>query len=128
MDESLYTEFSLNTWWVDSGTMVHVSNSLQGFSTVRKVAKGEQNLRVADGAEIDVTAVRDLTLRLPSGYNLILNNAVFAPSIKRNLISLQRQIMSVILKREHVTFSLIIKLWVLPLCETNSISSLWMTL
>jgi hypothetical protein len=89
VNESLYTEFSLNTWWVDSGATVHVCNSLQEFRTVRKVARGEQNLRVADGAEIEVRAVGGLTLRLPSGCNLILNNVLVAPSIKRNLISVR---------------------------------------
>ena len=34
-------------------------------------------------------AVGDLTHRLPSGCNLILNNVLFAPSIKRNLISVK---------------------------------------
>ena len=34
VNEFLYVEFSLNTWWVDSCDIVHVSNLLQGFNTV----------------------------------------------------------------------------------------------
>jgi hypothetical protein len=32
VNESLYTQFSKSTWWIDSGATVHVANSLQGFS------------------------------------------------------------------------------------------------
>jgi hypothetical protein len=28
VDESFHVYFSLNTWWIDSGTTVHVCNSL----------------------------------------------------------------------------------------------------
>jgi hypothetical protein len=31
IDESLFTDFSSNTWWIDSGATMHVTNSSQGF-------------------------------------------------------------------------------------------------
>src|SRR5688572_30792586 len=31
VNESLYTQYSKSTWWIDSGATVHVANSLQGF-------------------------------------------------------------------------------------------------
>jgi hypothetical protein len=31
INESLYSQFSKSTWWIDSGATVHVANSLQGF-------------------------------------------------------------------------------------------------
>jgi hypothetical protein len=31
INESLYVQYSKSTWWIDSGTTVHVANSLQGF-------------------------------------------------------------------------------------------------
>ncbi len=87
VDELLYVEFSHKSWWIDSGTTVHVTNSLQGFHSVRTLRKGEWILRVADGAEIKVMAVGELHLRPPSGINLLLHDVLYAPSIKRNLIS-----------------------------------------
>lgn len=42
---------------------------------------------MADGAEIKVMAVGELHLRLPSGNNLLLHDVLYAPSVKRNLIS-----------------------------------------
>ena len=62
VDESYYVEFSHNSWWIDSGATVHVSNSLQGFRSVRTLRKGERILRVVDVAEIEVKAVGELHL------------------------------------------------------------------
>ncbi|XP_040377533.1 uncharacterized protein LOC121053796 [Oryza brachyantha] len=62
---------------------------VKGLNGVQTLRKGEHILRVADGAEIEVEAVGDLALKLPSGYNLILNNVLVAPSVKRNLISVR---------------------------------------
>jgi hypothetical protein len=28
IDESLYLEYSISTWWIDSNTTIHVANSL----------------------------------------------------------------------------------------------------
>jgi hypothetical protein len=35
INESLYSQFSKSTWWIDSGATVHVANSLQGFHSIR---------------------------------------------------------------------------------------------
>jgi hypothetical protein len=41
VDESLYVNFSLNTWWIDSGATVHIYNSLQGF-IMKKSTRGSE--------------------------------------------------------------------------------------
>ena len=87
IDESLYVDYSLSTWWIDSGATVHVTNSLQGFHTVIRLGKGERSLRVANGKEAEVEAVGVLHLELDNGNILRLNNVVFVPSMRRNLIS-----------------------------------------
>jgi hypothetical protein len=35
INEFLYVHYSKSTWWIDSGTIVHVANSLQGFRSTR---------------------------------------------------------------------------------------------
>jgi hypothetical protein len=35
INESLYVQYLKSTWWIDSGTTVHVANSLQGFRSTR---------------------------------------------------------------------------------------------
>jgi hypothetical protein len=87
VDESLYVNFSLNTWWIDSGATVHVCNSLQRFIMKTSTRKGERNLKVADGKEASVEAVGSIVLHLYSSFKLHLNNVLYVPSLKRNLIS-----------------------------------------
>ena len=70
IDETLYADFSLNSWWIDSGATVHVTNSLQGFLTARTLRKGERSLRVADGKEAEVESVGSVSLVLDSGFLL----------------------------------------------------------
>jgi hypothetical protein len=70
VDESLYVNFSLNTWWIDSGATVHVCNSLQGFVMKTNTRKGEQSLKVADGKEAYVEAIGSIVLHLHSGFKL----------------------------------------------------------
>ena len=45
IDESLYTDYSKSTWWIDSGATVHVANSLQDFLSMR-ITRGERTIKV----------------------------------------------------------------------------------
>ena len=65
---------------------MHITNLSQGFLTVRRLAKGERKLRVADGHETDAEAVGTLPLLLSSGFILNLNNVLLVPIMRRNLI------------------------------------------
>jgi hypothetical protein len=85
IEDSFFTYYSLNTWWIDSGVTVHVTNSSQGFLGVR-TTRGERNLKVADGHEAKVEAIGSLTLVLHGGFTLLLNNDLYVPSLQRNPI------------------------------------------
>ena len=87
IDELFLADFSPNTWWIDSGATVHISNSLQVFRTIRTIRKGERSLRVADGTPVEVEGVGSFHLELPGGLQLNLDDVLYAPSLKRNLIS-----------------------------------------
>jgi hypothetical protein len=86
VDESLYVNFSQNTWWIDSGATVHVCNLLQGFVMKTSTRKGKQSLKVVDGKEAYMEAVGSIVLHLHSGFKFHLNNVLYVPSLKRNLI------------------------------------------
>ena len=86
VDESLYVDYATNTWWIDSGATVHVANSLQGFATKMTLRKGERKIRVANGVEVEAVGV--FTLLLHTGFELQLNNVLYKPSMKRNLVSI----------------------------------------
>jgi hypothetical protein len=51
--------------------------------------KGERSLKVVDGKEACVEAIGSIVLHLHSGFKLHLNNVLYVPSLKRNLISVQ---------------------------------------
>jgi hypothetical protein len=85
IDKSLFTYYSLNTWCIDSGVTVHVTNSSQGFLGMRTI-RGERNLKVANGHEARVEVVGPLPLVLYGGFTLLLNNVLDVPSLQRNLI------------------------------------------
>ena len=87
VDESFLADFSSNTWWIDSGATVHISNSLQVFPSMRTIRRGERSLRVADGTEVEVEGIGNIALELNSGFNLQLDDVLYVPSLKRNLIS-----------------------------------------
>ena len=68
--ETFLVDVPLNTWWVDTGASVHITNSLQGFHSVRMLQRGERKLKVANGLETEVEAVGTLRLVLKSGFIL----------------------------------------------------------
>jgi hypothetical protein len=62
-------------------------NSLQGLSIRRELAKGQWSIIVASGVEAEVKVIGDLAIELDDGFVLNLNNVLFVPSLRRNLIS-----------------------------------------
>jgi hypothetical protein len=59
---------------------------LQGLSIRRELAKGQRSIRVANSVEAEVKAIGDLAIELDDGFVLNLNNVLFVPSLRRNLI------------------------------------------
>ncbi|KAK3015762.1 hypothetical protein RJ639_005496 [Escallonia herrerae] len=88
--ESYTIDAPLNTWWVDTGATVHITNSLQGFLSVKKLNKGDRKVLVGNGEKAQVEAVGTLRLVLESGFNLDLVDTVYVSSMTRNLISVSR--------------------------------------
>ena len=64
VNESLYTQFSKSTWWIDSGAIVHVANSLHGYHSTRTTQRSERCIEVANGVQAEVEAVADIPLEL----------------------------------------------------------------
>jgi hypothetical protein len=88
IDESFLAKFSPDTWWIDSGATVHISNSLQVFRSMRTIRKWERSLRVTDGNEVEVQGVGSFSLELASGFKLQFDDVLYVPSLKRKLISI----------------------------------------
>ena len=80
------------SWWIDSGSPVHVTNSLQGFIKRRIPRSDEVNLRVGNGMRVGVKAIGTLKLDLGHENYFILDNVYYVPSIRRNLVSVSQLI------------------------------------
>ena len=81
INESLYVQYSKSTWWIDSGATVHVANSLQGFRSTRTTQRSERHVKVTNGVQAEVEAVGDLSLELADGFELILRDVLYVPSL-----------------------------------------------
>jgi hypothetical protein len=86
IDESFFTYFLCDIWWIYSGATTHVTNSSHGFLGAW-TRKRERSLKVADGRETKVEAVGSLSLVLHGGFTLMLSNVLYVPLLQRNLIS-----------------------------------------
>lgn len=75
------------TWVLDTACGAHITSYVQGLRNRRQVRKGEINLCVGNGASVAALSVGDLSLSLPSGLVLELNNCYYVPCITKNLIS-----------------------------------------
>ena len=75
------------TWCVDTGATNHVYNSLQGFQEIRRLADGEIYLWLGDTFRVAAVAVGVVSLFFLGGKLLVLNDCLYVPNVRRNLIS-----------------------------------------
>jgi hypothetical protein len=83
-------EINLSTsasWVLDTGCGSHICTNVQELKGSRKLAKGEVDLRVGNGAKVAALAVGTYELTLPSGLIIQLENCYYVPAISRNIIS-----------------------------------------
>jgi hypothetical protein len=80
-------DISNSSWVYDTGSVVHICNSMQGLKGSRDVARGEVDIRVGNKARVAALAVGTMQLNLPSGFVMELDNCYYVPSLSRNIIS-----------------------------------------
>ena len=85
--ESNVIDVPPKSWWLDSGSTIHVVNSLQGFTSLRKPSDVKSKTIMGDGARALVDDMGVVSLNLPSEHVLLLKDVVYVPSMRRNLIS-----------------------------------------
>ena len=88
--ESNMVDVIYNTWWIDSGCTIHISNTLQGMRNLRKPMESEQSIYSGNKMRSHVEAVGACSLVLSSGFILNLEMTFYIPSFSRNLISVSR--------------------------------------
>jgi hypothetical protein len=70
--ESFFVEAPNNTWWIDSGSTIHIVNSMQGFLTTRKPTSNKQRVYSGNKLFSLVEAIGTFRIILKSGYILDL--------------------------------------------------------
>ncbi|TXG49740.1 hypothetical protein EZV62_025615 [Acer yangbiense] len=88
--ESNLVDVPVNSWWVDSGATIHVTNSVQGFRSKRKPSDKEAVVFMGNGEKVFVEFMGVVRLPLTSGKFLDLADVAFVPSLRRNLISISK--------------------------------------
>ena len=61
-----------DTWWIDSGSTIHITNSLQGLQKLRKLVGSEKYIYLKNKLRSHVKALGTCSLVLSSGYILEL--------------------------------------------------------
>ncbi|KAL0403765.1 UNVERIFIED_CONTAM: putative mitochondrial protein [Sesamum radiatum] len=79
-----------NTWWIDSGSTIHVTNSLQGLENLRKPVESECYIYSGNKMGSRVKAIGTCRLVLNNGFVLVLKKTFYIPNFSRNLISISR--------------------------------------
>ncbi|RVW47777.1 Vinorine synthase [Vitis vinifera] len=78
MDELMNMRYNdmkgVHSWWLDSGTTVHVATSLQGIRNLRKLSEKELKLKVGSDIGIDVEHIGIIVLELDFGFQLAYDN------------------------------------------------------
>ena len=68
--ESNLTNVYHNTWLIDSGSIIHVSNTLQGMRNLRKLVGSKRYIHLRGRLSSHVEAIETCSLELSSGYVL----------------------------------------------------------
>ena len=88
--ESLLVEDDKSAWIIDSGATNHVCSSLQLLDSWRDLAEGDYTMRAGTGDAVSARAVGVSSLNFLNNCYLILNNVLFIPGFRRNLISISK--------------------------------------
>ena len=75
-----------NLWVLDTDCGSHICNYMQGLRNSRRLAKGESDIQVSNGARVAAIAIRTYVLNLPSGLCLNLDNFFYVPASTKNII------------------------------------------
>ena len=76
----IYLADAPNSSWVyDTGSMIHICNSLQGMVRTRSVARDEVDIWVGNKARVAALEVGMMQLHLPLGFLMKLNNCYYVP-------------------------------------------------
>lgn len=84
--ESSFTTTFLNSWVVDSDSASHISRDHRGFIGMQTIPRGNRYDYFSTTAKADILGIGNYVFKLPCGGKLMLKDALYSPSMRRNLI------------------------------------------
>ena len=85
--EACLVENFNDKWIIDSGATNHVCYSLQWFKHSTSIEEGQRYLKLGNMELISVKAIGPVVLFFENNRTLCLEDCLFAPDFKRNLVS-----------------------------------------
>ena len=74
------------SWVFDTRSVADICNMMEGLQKIHKMSRNEVVMHVRNGDGIAAQAVGVMSLSLPSGFILELNNCYFVPKLCKNII------------------------------------------
>ena len=87
VSSSVFLSESNPLWVVDSGATDHVTKDRDSFIEFRRVPYGARWIYVGNNARVEVKGIGTCRLVMRDGRTLLLHDVLYAPSIRRNLVS-----------------------------------------
>nr|KAJ0208155.1 hypothetical protein LSAT_V11C500256600 [Lactuca sativa] len=73
-------------WWIDTGATRHVCSNREWFRNFKVVDNGDK-LFMGNSATSGIQGVGKIVLKMTSGRELTLNDVLYVPEIRKNLVS-----------------------------------------
>ena len=86
ISEAFYVQDDNVAWWVDSGATSHVCKDLYWFKDFQPIEDGSV-VKMGNVATEPIKGIGSVLLTFTSGKCLCLNNVLYVPGIRKNLVS-----------------------------------------
>ncbi|KAK3015659.1 hypothetical protein RJ639_006333 [Escallonia herrerae] len=90
VSESLLADYDSWSWWVDSASSCHVAKTRENNVEMKDVKSGDHKVYMGNNTYSEVLGVTTVKIPLPGQNNLILTDVLYAPNMRRNLLSVPR--------------------------------------
>ena len=86
ISEAFYVQDDNVAWWIDSGATSHVCKDLRWFKDFQPIEDGSM-LKMGNVATEPIKGLGNVKLVFTSGKCVLLNNVLYVPGIRKNLLS-----------------------------------------
>ena len=87
VSSSMFLVESDPLWIVDSGATDHIARDREAFEDFRRISSGTKWIFVGNNSKVEVKGIGTCKIDLHGGRTLILQDVLYAPDIRRNIVS-----------------------------------------